>query len=112
MADDDLTQQHDSTSDQELPEKLRVHSLARVLGTTSRRVLDTLAEFDDRARSAQSSVDQADAIRVRDLLAARDAAAAETSAETVAVEESEPESRLILETPEEPPAYMPLFVAP
>lgn len=100
MADDDLTQQHESVSEQEFPEKLRVHSLARVLGTTSRRVLDTLAEFDDRARSAQSSVDRAEAIRVRDLLAARDAG------------ESEPESRLILETPAEPPAYMPLFVAP
>ncbi len=106
MADDDLTQQQEIVSDQELPEKLRVHSLARVLGTTSRRVLDTLAEFDDRARSAQSSVDQAEAIRVRDLLTARDAAAA------VSAEDAEPESRLILETPDEPPAYMPLFVAP
>ena len=80
-----------------------MHTLARVLGTTSKRVLDALTELDGRSRSAQSSVDQADAIRVREALAA----------ET----ETEPESRLILETPEtllvtEVPAYMPLFVAP
>ncbi|MGV1088428.1 MAG: Rne/Rng family ribonuclease, partial [Mycobacterium sp.] len=106
-------------SDQDLPERLRIHSLARILGTTSRRVLDVLAETDDRARSAQSSIDQADAIRVRDLLAARDAASTDV---TVVVEETEPESRLILETSPvggsgedaaaEQPAYMPLFVAP
>ena len=96
MADDDLTQQQEIISDQDLPEKLRVHSLARVLGTTSRRVLDALAEFDDRARSAQSSVDQSEAIRVRDLLAARDAAPTE------AADDGGPASA----------AYMPLFVAP
>ncbi len=106
MADDELNQnppegqQADDTRE-DLPEKLRVHSLARVLGTTSKRVLDALVELDGRTRSPQSSVDQADAVRVRDALAAADAAA-----------EPEPESRLILETAEEPPAYMPLFVAP
>lgn len=52
-----------------LPERLRVHSLARVLGTTSRRVLDALAEFDGRQRSAHSTIDKADAERVRDALA-------------------------------------------
>ncbi|WP_373693469.1 Rne/Rng family ribonuclease [[Mycobacterium] burgundiense] len=134
----------------ELPEKLRVHSLARVLGTTSRRVLDALIEFDGRSRSAHSSVDRADAVRVRDLLAAADTAepaaasapaAAVTPEPSAAVEPEivapefaepeaaaiadptppteEPESRLLLETPE-PAAdatqvvadYLPLFVAP
>lgn len=144
----------------DIPERLRVHSLARVLGTTSRRVLDALIEFDGRSRSAHSSVDRAEAVRVRDLLAAADsaeaAAATETAAtetaepaqpaetaepaqsaeavevtaiaETVATEPApaaeptpaaeEPESRLLLETPE-PAAesapvadYLPLFVAP
>lgn len=52
-----------------LPERLRVHSLARVLGTTSRRVLDALAEFDGRQRSAHSTIDKVDAERVRDALA-------------------------------------------
>lgn len=157
-----------------LPERLRVHSLARVLGTTSRRVLDALAEFDGRQRSAHSTVDKADAERVRDALAqpapeaepvlveavtvelaestvdagpadeapaalpfetsqaappAGEAAAPESpqtetaqaeTAEAVLVGD-EPESRLILETANIPPArephaeradYLPLFVAP
>ncbi|WKG01601.1 Rne/Rng family ribonuclease [Mycolicibacterium sp. HK-90] len=64
---DDLSTQ---TPQQEgLPERLRVHSLARVLGTTSRRVLDALAEFDGRQRSAHSTVDKVDAERVREALA-------------------------------------------
>ena len=45
----------------DLPERLRVHSLARVLGTTSRKVLDALTELDGRTRSAHSSVDRSDA---------------------------------------------------
>ncbi|KHO19209.1 Rne/Rng family ribonuclease [Mycolicibacterium setense] len=171
---DDLSTQ---TPQQEgLPERLRVHSLARVLGTTSRRVLDALAEFDGRQRSAHSTIDKVDAERVREALAvgsteaaateaavevateAATAAAAEQAeaaqAEPVQVEAvavtvtesvrpdaeptaeptaqaqaeadavlvgDEPESRLILETANIPPArephaeradYLPLFVAP
>jgi ribonuclease E len=124
-----------------------------VLGTTSRRVLDALAELDGRSRSAHSSVDRTDAVRVRDVLAASDTApvpAADAPAEPGAVEVvvgfdevpveagdgtavDEPESRLLLETPEpqdplldeapETPLpqpteqvnqadYLPLFVAP
>ena len=82
------------------PERLRVHTLARALGTTSRRVLDALVHIDGRARSAQSSVDAAEADRVRELLAA-------DSAEGV------PGVEAPVEAPaEEAPAYMPLFVAP
>ena len=154
---DDLSTQ---TPQQEgLPERLRVHSLARVLGTTSRRVLDALAEFDGRQRSAHSTIEKADAERVRDALALGSTdpepveqaepvqveAVSVVVAETVAapVEASgaaavdapegeaaeadpvlvgdEPESRLILETANIPPAreahteradYLPLFVAP
>ena len=47
-----------------------MHSLARVLGTTSKRVLDALAAFDGRPRSAHSSVDNVEAERVREALAA------------------------------------------
>lgn len=168
---DDLSTQ---TPQQEgLPERLRVHSLARVLGTTSRRVLDALAEFDGRQRSAHSTIDKVDAERVREALAVGSTEAAateETAAEETATEETateaateqaevaqpepvqveavtvtvtesvgpqpaaeaqsdadavlvgdEPESRLILETANIPPArephaeradYLPLFVAP
>ena len=110
---------------EELPDRLRVHSLARVLGTTSRRVLDALTELDGRARSAHSSVDRVEAVRVRDLLDSaaqpaggglfQEAGEAVEAADTSEVPD-EPESRLLLETAPEPAAvradYMPLFVAP
>lgn len=126
---------------EELPERLRVHSLARVLGTTSRRVLDALSQLDGRTRSPHSSVDRTDAVRVRDVLAASPEDTPEEPVEAAAVlaEDTaapgldapalletpdvaeEPESRLILETTTtetthtetvEQAAYMPLFVAP
>ena len=136
MTDDDHNQDlHESPSawqppapGEDLPERLRVHELARVLGTTSKRIVDALTEFDGRARSAQSSVDQAEAVRVREVLAATSPGAepapvfsqpepmdlpADSAMIIVSGQETEPESRLILETPEtEQPAYMPLFVAP
>ncbi|GBE65061.1 ribonuclease [Mycobacterium sp. MFM001] len=96
----------DAPQHEDLPDRLRVHSLARALGTTSRRVLDALTELDGRIRSAHSTVDREDAVRVRDLLA--NAPAAEAPAD----EAGEPESRLMLETTAERPEYMPLFVAP
>lgn len=107
---------------EDLPDRLRVHSLARVLGTTSRRVLDALTELDGRARSAHSSVDRVEAVRVRDLLdsAAEPAVAGlfqePPTPEVIEEVPDEPESRLLLETAPEPAAvladYMPLFVAP
>jgi ribonuclease E len=115
------------TQHQELPDRLRVHSLARTLGTTSKRVLDALSALDGRIRSAHSSVDRVDAVRVRDLLAAQpdvgvqpgtaappdDPAVADPPVAAVAPgAPDEPESRLMLETAIERPHYMPLFVAP
>ncbi|WAJ43709.1 Rne/Rng family ribonuclease [Mycobacterium sp. Aquia_216] len=96
----------------DLPDRLRVHSLARALGTTSKRVLDALSALDGRIRSAHSGVDYEDAIRVRDLLSARppENFVAFSSAEVATP--GEPESRLMLETAIDRPAYMPLFVAP
>ncbi len=109
----------ESSQLEDLPDRLRVHSLARALGTTSRQVLDALLELDGRIRSAHSTVERADAVRVRDLLASAPAAGA-APAEAIAANEAndaneadEPESRLMLETaPVERPEYMPLFVAP
>ena len=135
MADDEFTAdlpeaQPPADGPAELPERLRVHSLARVLGTTSKRVLDALRELDGRSRSAHSSINQADAVRVRELLAEAESEAAavevavpaDTDSDGLIETGAEPESRLILETPEppappsaavvEPAAYMPLFVAP
>ena len=122
------------------PERLRVHSLARVLGTTSRRIIDALVELDGRTRSAHSTIGRDEADRVREVLAAPEPEAATPEPEAVAPQaapaepqaapaaedhpepeadsapEGEPESRLILETPAaadtEPADYLPLFVAP
>ena len=106
----------DSSQHEDLPDRLRVHSLARVLGTTSKQVLDALAELDGRIRSAHSTVDRVDAVRVRDLLGsapatAPGAAVVATEPEAAAAAD-EPESRLMLETAVDRPEYMPLFVAP
>ncbi|GAT07227.1 Rne/Rng family ribonuclease [Mycolicibacterium novocastrense] len=112
------------------PESLRVDSLAQVLGTTNERVLQALTELDGRPRTAESAVAQDEAQRVREALAdgadtaqtpqAADAAgdpngAAQPADAAEPSNGDEPESRLILETPEEAPEraeYMPLFVAP
>ena len=48
----------------DLPDKLRVHALAKLIGRTSREVLATLSELGADVRSAQSSVDRALAERV------------------------------------------------
>ena len=141
MADDDRNQDQPETpstwqtptADAELPDRLRVHSLARVLGTTSRRVIDALAGLDGRTRSPHSSVDQSEAVQVREVLAAEPVeaeaveipevvadevpdAALQAAAVTampdlpadsamiiVSAGEIEPESRLILETHETQP---------
>ncbi|WP_197497729.1 Rne/Rng family ribonuclease [Mycobacterium sp. 1274756.6] len=114
MSDDvqSISSSEAATEAADLPEKLRVHSLARVLGTTSRRVLDALADLDGRIRSAHSSVDRVDAVRVRDLLAAPDLAEDPTPEVPAVVTADEPESRLMLETTATQAEYMPLFVAP
>jgi ribonuclease E len=117
----------DPSQREDLPDRLRVHSLARALGTTSKRVLDALTELDGRVRSAHSTVDRVDAVRVRDLLSGEPATVAASAAVAApadagvpddvaeagaAGEAGEPESRLMLETPAQHPDCMPLFVAP
>jgi ribonuclease E len=52
----------------ELPAKLRVHALAKMLGRSSREVLDALEELGKPARSPQSSLDREVAIEVADAL--------------------------------------------
>ncbi|MCJ0893003.1 translation initiation factor IF-2 N-terminal domain-containing protein [Rhodococcus sp. ARC_M5] len=50
----------------ELPTRLRVHALAKILGVTSRQLLVTLGELGIEARSAQSSLSRDVAESVRD----------------------------------------------
>ncbi|MGP4057684.1 Rne/Rng family ribonuclease [Mycobacterium sp. 4D054] len=94
------------------PERLRVHSLARVLGTTSKRIIDALIELDGRARSAHSTVGREEADRVREVLAAPEpeVAQAEPAAEAAQAEAVEPEAA----QPEavEPEASQPEAAAP
>jgi ribonuclease E len=71
------------------PERLRVHSLARVLGTTSKRIIDALVELDGRARSAHSTVGREEADRVREALAQ---AEAELSGPEPTLSDAEPEA--------------------
>jgi ribonuclease E len=134
VADDaptqDLSEETQPAEDAQ-PEKLRVHSLARVLGTTSKRVLDALTELDGRPRSAQSAVEDDEVERVREALAeqpddgpapdtenvpAGPDADGQTAATDPGADGDEPESRLMLETSAqdtpERADYLPLFVAP
>ncbi|MGW4328228.1 translation initiation factor IF-2 N-terminal domain-containing protein [Nocardia sp. NPDC004573] len=69
----------DTTSQdaEQLPERIRVHALAKLLGVTSKRVLAKLTEMGADARSAQSNVDRAVAESVRDALVTVEADAAE-----------------------------------
>ncbi|MHA6802780.1 translation initiation factor IF-2 N-terminal domain-containing protein [Salinifilum ghardaiensis] len=48
----------------ELPAKMRVHALAKKLGTSSREVIRTLQELDESVRSAQSNITREVALRV------------------------------------------------
>ncbi|MTD59525.1 translation initiation factor IF-2 N-terminal domain-containing protein [Amycolatopsis pithecellobii] len=54
----------------ELPERVRVHALAKLLGSNSRDVLAKLTELGEPVRSVQSSVPRAMAIKVAEALAA------------------------------------------
>ena len=137
-------QSKEPTRHEELPDRLRVHQLARALGSTNKQVLEALSTLDGQVRNVHSGVDRENALRVRDLLFALPDAqsgsapesaqenASESSSQSAAAipaaatsepagserQESpdsapeEPESRLMLETAVERPAYMPLFVAP
>ncbi|MBF6486470.1 translation initiation factor IF-2 N-terminal domain-containing protein [Nocardia otitidiscaviarum] len=81
---------------EQLPERIRVHALAKLLGTTSKRILAHLTEMGAQARSPQSSLDRTVAETVRDAFGPRDVevtaaptsgtvAAEATAAETTAV---------------------------
>ena len=101
----------------ELPDRLRVHTLARALGVTSKQVIEALVSIDGRTRNVQSSVNNDDAIKVRDMLWRSESGAPATqepASQPVPVQQaSDSQSMLDLGNPEpERPAYMPLFVAP
>ncbi len=107
-----------------LPDKVRVHALARVVGTSSRELLAVLARIGVGARSAQSSVDRGVVAQVMDDLfpppggpiadPVAEAAAALTPSPdeaSEASEGSEPEAPLTLSAGT-PTAGAPAFAAP
>ena len=61
----------ESPQHEDLPDRIRVHQLARALGNTNKEVLDTLFELDGKPRNVHSGVDREDAIRVREILFAQ-----------------------------------------
>ncbi|TCO50775.1 translation initiation factor IF-2 N-terminal domain-containing protein [Actinocrispum wychmicini] len=67
----------------DLPPKIRVHALAKLLGASSREVLGALADLNEEVRSAQSSVSREVAQRVVDALAPADDAPSPAAAEPV-----------------------------
>ncbi|WP_328305965.1 Rne/Rng family ribonuclease [Actinomycetospora sp. NBC_00405] len=111
-----------------LPDKVRVHALARVVGTSSRELLAVLARIGVGARSAQSSVDRGVVAQVMDDLfpppggPVADPVAEATAALTPSPDEeaSEPEAPLTLSAgtptaggPASAPAFAaPMFLAP
>ncbi|MDI9895586.1 translation initiation factor IF-2 N-terminal domain-containing protein [Rhodococcus sp. IEGM 1381] len=72
----------------ELPTRLRVHALAKILGVTSKQLLVTLGELGIEARSAQSSLSRDVAESVRDSVNAPAAPVVDSPAER-----SEPSAR-------------------
>ncbi|RZQ60426.1 translation initiation factor IF-2 N-terminal domain-containing protein [Amycolatopsis suaedae] len=93
----------------DLPPRIRVHALAKILGSSSREILTTLTELGETIRSAQSSVTKDVALRVADrlgLLVEQAPEPAQVTEVTGKAPEPEPE-------PEpQPAAHMPLFAAP
>ncbi|WP_039796658.1 translation initiation factor IF-2 N-terminal domain-containing protein [Nocardia araoensis] len=107
---------------EQLPERIRVHALAKLLGVTSKRILAKLTEMGADARSAQSNVDRAVAESVRDALVTveADAAAEQPAAgrEDAPVPAQPPEEASTEPVPEQPASDVPfagagvLFSAP
>uniref|UniRef100_UPI002456481F translation initiation factor IF-2 N-terminal domain-containing protein n=1 Tax=Nocardia abscessus TaxID=120957 RepID=UPI002456481F len=75
---------------EQLPERIRVHALAKLLGVTSKRVLAKLTELGADARSAQSNVDRAVAESVRDALVTVEADAEQPAAQAEAPASAQP----------------------
>ncbi|WP_037358903.1 translation initiation factor IF-2 N-terminal domain-containing protein [Amycolatopsis orientalis] len=73
----------------ELPPRIRVHALAKLLGLSSRDLLGKLAELGESPRSAQSSVTKEVAHRVAVILDAEAAGSGETAEGTETAEAAE-----------------------
>ncbi|GAA4551218.1 Rne/Rng family ribonuclease [Amycolatopsis samaneae] len=89
----------------DLPARIRVHALAKLLGSNSRELLVQLTELGETARSAQSSVTREVALRVASALGVGEDPAEEAPAPVEAVAEKP-------EKPEKPEAVAPVTPEP
>ncbi|HEX5810467.1 MAG TPA: translation initiation factor IF-2 N-terminal domain-containing protein, partial [Pseudonocardia sp.] len=100
----------------DLPEKLRVHALAKLLGRTSREVMAALLDLGFAARSVQSSVDRKTAEQVAVVFVPELAGAPATPPEEVPRVPAGEQPAVVDESPgtaEEPAAVLaPLFAPP
>ncbi len=95
---------------EDLPDRLRVHQLARALGSTNTEVLDALTSLDGLVRTVHSGVNREDALRVRDLLFAKPLPNIPGFSSAPVPFSRPPESRP--QSSASATGYMPLFVAP
>jgi len=121
VVDDAPTSGHSegSTQHEDLPDRIRVHQLARSLGNTNKEVLDALFELDGRVRTVHSGVDRDDAMRVREVLFVKPLENIPGfSHATVQVAQkpqepgSQPPPAASVNDAADEPRYMPLFVSP
>jgi ribonuclease E len=92
---------------EDLPDRLRVHQLARALGSTNKEVLAALNAIDGRDRNVHSGVDREDALKVRELLFAQPLPNIPGFSSAAAAQQP-----LLLDSSSAGRDYMPLFVAP
>src|SRR6476659_4393538 len=90
----------------DLPEKLRVHALAKLLGRTSREVMAALLDLGFAARSVQSSVDRKTAEQVTVVLVP------ELAGTPAPPPEEGPPAGEHPGVADEPPVLAPLFAPP
>ncbi|MGO4616358.1 translation initiation factor IF-2 N-terminal domain-containing protein [Nocardia sp. 2YAB30] len=99
---------------EQLPERIRVHALAKLLGVTSKRILAKLTELGADARSAQSNVDRAVAESVRAALVPAEGPPAEPTAQAdsaVRASDTGPAPATLEQTARQPRAEAP-FAGP
>ncbi|MDA3646519.1 translation initiation factor IF-2 N-terminal domain-containing protein [Saccharopolyspora indica] len=93
----------------ELPAKLRVHALAKLLGSSSREIINTLESIGESVRSAQSNITREVALQVVEALNPELVAESETPAEPESP--AQPEQAEAAQ-PEQPAAEEPAAVEP
>ncbi|SEG92667.1 ribonuclease E [Saccharopolyspora kobensis] len=96
----------------ELPAKLRVHALAKLLGSSSREIINTLESIGESVRSAQSNITREVALQVVEALNPELVAESEAPAEPEAAAAQPEQAEAEQPAAEEPAAQEPAAVEP